>query len=89
MEADRNLDMKQWRSMTEYEARYEATQLSARHYIYTMYCPQFWVRFISQASNAKLQFNDIFHCDDEWTGLEVPIGNDTMIYSIMMMSGLG
>ena len=43
----------------------------------------------SQASNTKLQFIGIFHCDDEWTGLEVPIGNDTMIYSNMMMSGLG
>ena len=32
------------------------------------------------ASNIDIQFNDIFHSDDEWTGLEVPIGNDTCIY---------
>ena len=29
------------RKMTEYDTRYEATQLTARHYNSTMYCSQF------------------------------------------------
>ena len=67
----------------------ERHNLSTRQHIIIIYCPQYSSRIKYQASNAKLQFNGIFHYDDEWTGLEVPIGNDTMIYSIMMMSGLG
>ena len=54
----------------------ERHSYSTRKHIITIYCPQYWGRIKYQ---VKLQFSDIFHYDNEWTGLEVPIGNDTCI----------